>query len=305
MDSFAPPSGPPPPRVPDGWKAVWNSEYKEYFYVNIYTKQSTWEKPTEPAHRGDGDAPPPVPPPSYAAGSHAPANAGTDVKHSLESNNPYSNNVRESDEEMARRMQHEEEARVRDRGAADSYYSGGAGGAVYGQGQQQAPGIQGGYPGGPTAASLDQSRGQKSSGGFLGKLKDKFAAPQGQRPMGAGYGGQQYPPQGYGGGYPPQQGGYGGYPQQGYGGYPPQGYGGGYAQQPMYAQQPQRKSGLGTGGAAALGIGGGLLGGMLLADGMEHMEQNSYDQGYDQGYDNGDNGGGDYGGGDDMGGGDF
>jgi hypothetical protein len=34
-DSFAPPSGPPPPKVPEGWKAVWNNEYKEWFYVSV------------------------------------------------------------------------------------------------------------------------------------------------------------------------------------------------------------------------------------------------------------------------------
>ena len=26
----APPPGPPPPKVPEGWKAVWNDQYKEW-----------------------------------------------------------------------------------------------------------------------------------------------------------------------------------------------------------------------------------------------------------------------------------
>jgi hypothetical protein len=33
MSDFAPPSTPPPPKVPEGWKAQWNDQYKEWFYV--------------------------------------------------------------------------------------------------------------------------------------------------------------------------------------------------------------------------------------------------------------------------------
>ena len=40
MADFAPPSGPPPPQVPQGWKAIWNEQYQEWFYVNLSTKQS-------------------------------------------------------------------------------------------------------------------------------------------------------------------------------------------------------------------------------------------------------------------------
>jgi len=58
---------------------------------------------------------------------------------------------------------------------------------------------------------------------------------------------------------------------------------------------------MGTAGAAALGVGGGLLGGMLLADAVEDMgDHQDYDNG---GYDDG--GGWDDGGGGDFGGGDF
>jgi hypothetical protein len=54
---------------------------------------------------------------------------------------------------------------------------------------------------------------------------------------------------------------------------------------------------MGTAGAAALGVGGGLLGGLLIADAVEDIGD----------HDNYDNGGGDWGGGggDDFGGGDF
>lgn len=298
MDSqFAPPSQPPPPHLPPGWKAIWNDQYHQYFFVNIYTKQSTWEQPTEAAHDPSGSSS--EAPPGYSSGG-APAHAGQDVKSSyppssgagLGTNNPYSSNTAESDEAYARRLQEEENARnhpgahaatTGDRGHGDSYYQqggAGAGGSQYPQGQQ--------YGG-------QSSQQTGKSGGFLSKLKDKIGSGGSSgRPMGA-------PMMGYGaGGYPPQhQQGYGGYPQQGYGGYPQQGYGGGMGGfgRPMGGGygggyggggygHPPRKGGMGVGGAAALGVGGGLLGGMMLADAM----------------DDDNDGGGDYGGGDDGGG---
>ncbi|CCG20484.1 Ifu5 predicted membrane protein [Candida orthopsilosis Co 90-125] len=134
----------------------------------------------------------------------------------------------------------------------------------------------------------------------------------------AGYGGAggvppraQYPSQPGYGGYPPQQG-FGGYPPQGYGGYPPQGYGGyppqGYGQYPPQQQQQRSRFGGGAGNMA-LGVGGGLLGGMLLGSAIndwdDHERMEGYQDGYQDGYDNGgDYGGGDFGGGD-FGGGDF
>lgn len=265
MSDFAPPTGPPPPRVPEGWKAVWNDQYQEYFYVNLYTKQSTWEKPTEPANAG-GDMPP-----GYSSGGHAPV---TDTKGHMGSNNPYNT---ESDEALARRMQEEERARGGGHGAQGSHDGSGS--------THQ----QGGYPGAPEYAQHESGadRGHKS-GGLMGKLKDKLAAGSGGgRPPGMGMGGGMpmghhggYPQQGYGGGY--------GYPQQhmGYGGYGQPMMGGG-----MYGQPMRQKKGMGAGGAAALGVGGGLLGGMMLGEAM------------DDDMDGGDMGGGDMGGGDmgDMG----
>jgi len=55
MSDFVPPEGPPPPKVPKGWVAKWDSRYNEFFYVNLYTKKSTWEKPTEAAELVDGE----------------------------------------------------------------------------------------------------------------------------------------------------------------------------------------------------------------------------------------------------------
>jgi hypothetical protein len=31
MSSFAPPAGPPPPKVPDGWKAQFDEKYQEWY----------------------------------------------------------------------------------------------------------------------------------------------------------------------------------------------------------------------------------------------------------------------------------
>lgn len=289
MADFAPPSGPPPPKVPAGWKAIWNTEYKEWFYVNTYTKQSQWEMPTAPATETHGDLPPSGAPPGYSAGANAPAGAGTDVKRF----------PGESDEAMARRLQAEETA-GRDRGHADSYYSQGNTGQ-YGQ-NMGAPNVQGGYPAGPSPGPYNQSMStdRGSGGGLLGKLKSKL----GGQPGGSSGYGSGYPPQQYGGGYPQQ--GYGGYPQQGYGGYPqgPMGGGyGGYGQQPMYGQPVKKRGGMGAGGAAALGLGGGLLGGALLADAIGDHQNAGYGEGYGGGY--GDSpGSGDFDGGD-FGGGDF
>ena len=237
------------------------------FFVNTYTKESTWEKPTAPAHRPDADAPPGGPPPSYS-GSGAMPGCGNE-KHNP--NNPYNQaaNV-DDDAKLAARLQAEEEARVKaggnaDRGAADSYYQTGGNNQSYGAPPQSSPyGQQGGispYGGGasgPTSPPYDQNQqpqGGDGKRGLLGKLLGKASKPHG----GGGYGQQGYPPQGY----PQHQ---QGYPQQGYGGYPQQGYGGYPPQQPMYAQQPPKKSGggLGMAGGAALGLGGGLVGGMLV-----------------------------------------
>lgn len=47
-------SQPPSPRVPQGWEPVWNGQYKEWFYVNIHTKQSQWDTPKVPAFESNG-----------------------------------------------------------------------------------------------------------------------------------------------------------------------------------------------------------------------------------------------------------
>lgn len=260
--------------------------------MNIYTKKSQWNKPTEPIYPPDEEAPG-GPPPLY---DHGDAKSVEAEKSGLSSNNPYasatggagsSHDISE-DERLARQLQEEENARAQgrptSRGASDSYYQqqaaygqpAGYGQPGYGQPGYGQPGY--GQPGYtptdspmPAGEPLSEDRG-KAKGGFLGKLLGKGSHSK-----------PQY------GGYPPQQQYYGGPPQGQYGGYPPQqGYYQGYPPQQQYG--PPKKSGMGTGTAAALGVGGGLLGGVLLGEALE-------------GGDGGD--GGDYGGDDGGDGGDF
>lgn len=295
MSSFDAPPTPPPPKVPEGWKAQWNDQYKEWFYVNIYTKKSQWDKPTEPIYAPPGDDAPAGPPPGYRGdGSHA----ASDTKH-----NPYDTHPgTESDEAIARRLQAEEDQRARGFGGSSS--------AMNDYANTPIPQSQS-----PSYGNQDLPPREQKAKGFLGKLLGKASGSSssgGYRPQ-QSYGGGGY------GGAPQQQ--YGGYPQQGYPqqGYPQQGYQQGYGGGPGYGggyggggggygggyqQQPPKKSGgIGAGGAAALGLGGGLIGGMLLEDAIQDHDQSEYNQGYEQGQDNGGNDGGDFGG--DDGGGDF
>ncbi|TVY86187.1 WW domain-containing protein [Lachnellula willkommii] len=255
MSDFAPPAGPPPPTVPAGYKAVWNDQYKEWFYVNIYTKQSQWNKPTEPVYPA-GDGAPAGPPPGYAGGSMGSMN---DTKSNPYDTKPGGSHV-ESDAELAARLQAEENARSStSRNAQQDYQN---------TSMSPSPSYQQDLP----------AREQKKSGGFLGKLLGKASGGSSSHQQG-GYGGNQYPQQ-----YPQHQ----QYPQQGYQqqGYPPQGYQQGYQQGPPqgpygggyspygggYQQQaaPKKSGGLGMAGGAALGLGGGLVGGMLLEDAIDH-----------------------------------
>ena len=294
MADYAPPPGPPPPRVPEGWKAVFNDQYKEWydqnspsspscpptlshpcpalrpthpllhrFYVNVHTKQSTWEKPTAPAPRPGSDYfAPSEAPPGYAGGGGGMISADT-KKAPLESNNPYSAHpggyATDSDAALAARLQAEEDARVNAAagpGSRSPHPAGGGGGDGY-YGQRSGagaayPGAQEGSPTGGFGASQQlpprpDEQPSYGSRGLLSKLMGKGKSSHSQQRYG-------------------QQGGYGGYgPPQGYGGYPQQGYGGG----PQYMQQQPRRSGMGAGGAAALGLGGGLLGGVMLGEAME------------------------------------
>lgn len=277
MVDFAPPSTPPPPKVPDGWKAVWNEKYKEWFYVNIYTKKSQWDKPTEPIYPPEGEDEEPDGPPPYDPKK---ARAVGPEKSSLGSNNPFGHSGAggsgdpntASDEELARKLQAEEDARRPggSRGEADTYFSDGPSGPAASQGGYANPSNDL-----PPRPEQQQKRGLFDK--LLGKNKTSSSQQQQSYPPQQPYYPHGPPPAGQGYGYPPP----GGYypPPGGPGGY----YGGGY-------DRPQRQ-GLGTGGAAALGVGGGLLGGLLLGEAL--------DGGDGFGGDGGDygGGGGDFGGG--------
>ena len=92
----------------------------------------------------------------------------------------------------------------------------------------------------------------------------------------------------------------------GMGGMGPMGMGGGMGPMGMGGGMGMgmgRRPGMGGLGAGMLGGGAGLLGGFALAEGMEHMQHDAYQDGY---MDGNDGGGGDFdGGGGDDGGGDF
>lgn len=161
---------------------------------------------------------------------------------------------------MARKLQAEEDARARNAGGSRDAMTDYANTPLpasaqnYGQSQQDLP-------------QREQKKGLFSK--LLGKASGSSSS-YGQQPH---YGGQQYPPQQSYGGYPPQ-GQYGGYQQQPQYGYQQPAYGGGYQ------QRPQRTGGgMGAMGGAALGLGGGLIGGMLLEDAIQDHDQNEYDQG--------------------------
>lgn len=273
------------------------------------TGKSQWERPQTAALADEpAGGPPSEPPPSYensgpanadAVGAGAASRAGDKKALALGSNNPYnrsdtelgesakanasggaSGSYTDDDARLAAQLQAEEDARAaKERSARD-----GPSPSPSPMGQPQ--------PGG----ERQQTSGKR---GFFSKLMGKGGrhdhnhsshhgnhgqaqhAPQhgyhqpayGQPQPGYGYPQQAgYPPGGY---YPPQQPGYG------YGGYPPQG---GY-----YPPQSQRP-GMGAGTAAALGVGGGLLGGLLLADAVEDFSGPGD-------YDGGDYDGGDFGGG--------
>ncbi|KAK3386960.1 hypothetical protein B0H63DRAFT_447862 [Podospora didyma] len=334
MADFEAPSGPPPPKVPEGWIARWNDQYKEWFYVNKYTKKSQWDKPTEPA-RNPEDEGPSGPPPSYAPGN-TPALTDSKVNpyddnNNRGSTNPFNNDIESEDAKLARQLQAEEDARAR----GHSSYGAPGGGAAASYANtppaanspfpnqlpprgnseaDKAKGLLGKLFGGKKSSGS----GSSGIGGMLGGLSGGSHGGHNQQ-YGGGYGHQQ---PGYGQqpayGQQPGYGGYGGAP--GYGGYPPQqGYGnyppqqGGYYPQQQHGgggffggggghgyQQPPRKGGGGMGmaGGAALGLGAGVLGGVLVADAIQDGQQEAYQEGYQDGDDGGDYGGGDDGGGD-------
>jgi hypothetical protein len=247
------------------------------FYVNIYSKKSQWERPTQPVFPADRDSPPPGAPPGYMGGNNPYSNVSDkkinpyDDHRSSGSSSP--NNI-EEDARLAARLQAEENARAHTRGNAMQDYAN--------------------TPLPPMSSPAQLPPREEKRGLFSKLLGKSHSQPQHGH---GGYPQHGYPEHGYlehghhehghhghghaehGHGAYPQHG-YGGYPPQGvYGGYPPQGYGG-YG---GYAHEPPRRTGgggLGMAGGAALGLGAGVLGGVLLEEAIQNNDQNEYDQGY-------------------------
>jgi hypothetical protein len=184
MDDFAPPTGPPPPRAPEvpaGWAARWNEQYKEWFYVNLYTKQSQWDKPTQPVFPAE-DAPPPGAPPGYAPGS---APIPTDTKKTpyenpADSHGTSSQHISE-DERLAQQLQDEENARARGAPGGAQPPPGYGSASPYPQSnnpyapspspsQNNNSGGYGQQSSSPFPQDLPPRDKSKSGGGFLGKL---------------------------------------------------------------------------------------------------------------------------------------
>jgi hypothetical protein len=255
------------------------------YLVNTITKQSQWDKPTAPATPPTGAAPA-GPPPSYS-GPAAGSNPSTSEKSNP--NNPYNQpsttlSQEAQDRALAAKLQAEENARSAspggsNRGQSDSYYNQGDNQGAVPPGYGQPGYVQPGYN-----QQTPPPDGPQQSKGLMGKLLGKIGG--GSSSQQSGYGQQGYSQQGGYGQRPPYgQPGYGSPPPQGYGQYPPQqGYGYGppgggyYQQQPPVAAAPQ-KHGLGAMGGAALGLGGGLVGGMLLEDAIQDHDNNEYMQG--------------------------
>ncbi|KAJ5794425.1 hypothetical protein N7457_001024 [Penicillium paradoxum] len=289
--SFAPPSGPPPPSVPEGWKAQYDDRYHTWFYVDLATGKSQWDRPEALPPREDGNLQN-SPPPSYnntGPGDPAVIASTGDKKQHMGSNNPYnptitgssnlSPNTIDEDARLAAKLQAEEDARAStrasgagtgDRGTSSDYYNDAL--------QPPSSGLSGSAASPASHSPIPEQEQKRSKGGFFSKLMGKSSNSSSKPPRPqqqyASYAQQGPPPGPYysGGGYPAQPG-----PQPGYG-YPGPGYGGGYGGYPQqggyYQQRPPRRQGggMGTAGAAALGVGGGLLGGMLIADAINDSD---------------------------------
>ncbi|KAF8426668.1 hypothetical protein EV426DRAFT_572558 [Tirmania nivea] len=252
VDFVPPPAGPPPPEVPPGWVARWDSRYNTFFYVNLVTKQSQWEKPTGTTDPTSSSFPTPDPP-SYSQAVH---NRAPEKSRDYEPPFDYGRSQLPRDEKLHTPPQ---------------TYSTLITPTTASQYPLHIPGTF--APRSPTPTPPNATSSKSHSSGLSSKIS-KFLShsrsqPQ-QQPFSAG---QYYPttqPQPYyGTGAPYQQSMLYGYP------HPQMVYSG--AGQPA----PQRQ-GMSAGGAAALGLGGGLLGGMMLGEALGGHE---YAEGFEDGAD--------------------
>ncbi|KAK7990129.1 HET-domain-containing protein [Apiospora arundinis] len=272
MSDFAPPAGPPPPTVPEGWAARYNAQYSAWFYVNLYSKKSQWDKPTAPAE--DPNAPVPSgPPPGHQEPAPTPTPAPAPAPAAAE---PPKTEEKPSAERAFMEAAPPVDNATRPGAAPPSpAYSGDNRGAAGADGKE----AKGGF--------FNKIVGQfqeKTKGAFPGQQQQQ-QQPTPPQERGDPYGGgaaappyQQQPQQQYYSSPPPQQQGY-------YGAPPPQQYyqpQGGYYPPPQQYQQapaPEKKKGMGTMGGAALGIGAGLLGGALISNAISNSNEEAFEEG--------------------------
>jgi hypothetical protein len=227
--------------MPEGWVAKFDDRYQRFYYVNIATKKSQWDKPP-----GTVDAPVLGQGNSVSSKGDRPPSYGDERASS-----PRPRSIHSQREEFITKQPI--------------------------QSPSQFP-----QPTQPQCLSASQpAAGSGSPSRGIASRLSSFLKPRSPKPD-PNYQQQYYGTQQT---YDPQQ---GYYPQQGRPVYV-------QSSGPAYVQEPPRRSGLGVGGAAALGVGGGLLGGFLLADALEDHDDSVYQQGFDNGADYGD---GDFGGGD-------
>ncbi|KJF60546.1 long-chain acyl-CoA synthetase [Coccidioides immitis RS] len=331
--SFAPPSGPPPPRVPEGWKAEYHDGYKEWYYVDLSTGISQWNPPPTEAlapHPSHPPTSPSSPPPSYEASGPPSAvgavGSGPDQKigphatqSALGSNNPYKSQISDNSSTMLPgspvvpdtkgpvkspdpKKMIDEDARLaaqlqeeeNERARQQGY-------DCVLEANNTEPNSRASNPSAnystiaAASSTLPSQLQTRAKGGFFGKLLDKARqhAPSSSRPQQPSY----YPTpaqQQPQYGYAPQQ--------QPYGGYPPQGAGGYHA--PPYSpyQNPYGQPGMQPGrmaggrGGSGMGMAGAAalgLGGGLLGGALL---ANALDKDHGDGYQDGFADGGDFGG---------
>ena len=216
--------------------------------MDLLTKKSQWDRPTAPAEPVSVHDEPGGPPPTYSYDQSGDTQASEKRAKSATTKQE----EEENDARYAARLQAEEDARANRSGMMPDANYATKPIPIVDHRQSELP---------PRA---ERSAGRKR--GFLGKLLGKHS----HQPS-AGHQQQFYPQQGYG---PARY--ESGYPQTSHS-YPPhQGF---YGSSGMMGMPPRRGHGFpgGAMGGAALGVGGGLLGGVLLADAIG--DHNRYDGG--------------------------
>ncbi|KAK8043852.1 hypothetical protein PG994_012690 [Apiospora phragmitis] len=239
MTDYAPPAGPPPPTVPEGWASRWNEQYQAWFYVNLYTKKSQWDKPTSPAEDPNAAATPSVPSPSQTT-SEKP----TAEREFAEQTPAVDLATRPGAAPPSPAHSGEKGAPAAAQKTKGSFFN-----KIVGTFQEK------------TKGAFPQQQQQHQQQGYYSSPPPQQQGYYGGPPQAM----QQQQPQYYG---QPPQGDYYGAPavqQQQY--------------QRAPEQPVDKKKGMGAMGGAAVGVGAGLLGGALIAGAMSHGNEEAYEEG--------------------------